>query len=92
MVVMAAGESEGKDVSVDVRHVPAEVQSEAEGDGELSGTGEGGSLAGTSLEALEKRAIRETLKLTGGNREQTAKLLGIGERTLYRKLKDYGLR
>ena len=92
IVVMAAGETEGKDVSVDVRHVPAEVQSEAEGDGELTGTGEGGSLAGTSLEALEKRAIRETLKLTGGNREQTAKLLGIGERTLYRKLKDYGLR
>ena len=64
MVVMAAGESEGKDVSVDVRHVPAEVQSEPEGDGELTGTGEGGSLAGTALEALEKRAIRETLKLT----------------------------
>jgi len=31
-------------------------------------------------------------RLTGGNREQTAKLLGIGERTLYRKLKEYGLR
>ena len=92
IVVMAAGETEGKDVSVDVRHVPAEVQSEAEGDGELTGTGAGGSLAGPSLEALEKRAIRETLKLTGGNREQTAKLLGIGERTLYRKRKDYGLR
>ena len=28
----------------------------------------------------------------GGNREQVAKLLGFGERTLYRKLKAYGLR
>ena len=32
------------------------------------------------------------LALTKGNREQTAKLLGLGERTLYRKLKEYGLR
>ena len=54
--------------------------------------GSGGSLAGTSLEQIEKRAIRETLRLTGGNREKAAQLLGIGERTLYRKLKEYGLR
>jgi two-component system response regulator HydG len=27
--------------------------------------------------------------MTNGNREDTAKLLGIGERTLYRKLKEY---
>ena len=51
-----------------------------------------GSLAGTSLEQIEKRAIRETLRLTAGNRETAAKMLGIGERTLYRKLKEYGLR
>ena len=61
------------------------------GGGGGGGTG-GGSLAGTSLEQLEKRAIRETLRLTAGNREKAAQLLGIGERTLYRKLKDYGLR
>ena len=36
--------------------------------------------------------VGETLRLTGGNREQTASLLGIGERTLYRKLKEYGLK
>jgi len=61
------------------------------GGGGGGGTG-GGSLAGTSLEQLEKRAIRETLRLTAGNREKAAQLLGIGERTLYRKLKEYGLR
>ncbi len=33
--------------------------------------------------------ILETLKLTGGNREEASRLLGIGERTLYRKLKEY---
>lgn len=62
-------------------------------DGSLSlATSGSGSLAGTSLEQIEKRAIRETLRLTGGNREKAAQLLGIGERTLYRKLKEYGLR
>jgi two-component system response regulator HydG len=45
-----------------------------------------------SLDQLEKQAIRETLRTTQGNREQAAKLLGIGERTLYRKLKEYGLK
>ena len=30
--------------------------------------------------------------MTAGNREQAAQMLGIGERTLYRKLKEYGLK
>jgi two-component system, NtrC family, response regulator HydG len=47
------------------------------------------SLIGKSLEAIERHYIIETLKLTEGNREETARLLGIGERTLYRKLKEY---
>ena len=29
--------------------------------------------------------------MVGGNREQAAEILGIGQRTLYRKIKDYGL-
>ena len=29
--------------------------------------------------------------MTGGNRQQAAEILGIGERTLYRKIKEYGL-
>ena len=48
-------------------------------------------LIGHSLEDVEKYFIAETLKLTGGNREETARMLGIGERTLYRKIKEYGL-
>ncbi|MCP4757867.1 MAG: sigma-54-dependent Fis family transcriptional regulator [Planctomycetes bacterium] len=51
-----------------------------------------GSLAGIGLERLEKEAIRQTLVMTGANREQAAEILGIGERTLYRKLKEYGLK
>jgi two-component system response regulator HydG len=31
------------------------------------------------------------LEVTGGKREEAAALLGIGERTLYRKIKEYGL-
>jgi len=52
----------------------------------------GGSLAGLSLEQIEKQAIRDALRLNHGNREETARQLGIGERTLYRKLKEYGLK
>ncbi len=48
-------------------------------------------LAGVSLNELEKQAIIDTLTKTGGNREQAAKILGIGERTLYRKIKEYHL-
>jgi two-component system response regulator HydG len=51
----------------------------------------GQSLVGHSLEEIEKYYIAETLKLTQGNREEAARLLGIGERTLYRKLKEYGI-
>ncbi|MEK6701555.1 MAG: sigma-54 dependent transcriptional regulator [Planctomycetota bacterium] len=95
MVVMAIGEErpQGSLIVLDLRHIPDEVRmgdhDEPEAREDFSPAG---SLAGTSLEQIEKRAIRETLRLTAGNREQAAKMLGIGERTLYRKLKDYGLR
>jgi two-component system response regulator HydG len=49
-------------------------------------------LAGLSLEDVERELIRHTLAFTQGNREQAAKMLGIGERTLYRKINKYGLR
>jgi DNA-binding NtrC family response regulator len=49
------------------------------------------NLVGVSIEQAEKELIRNTLKMTNSNREQAAKLLGIGERTLYRKIKEYGL-
>jgi two-component system response regulator HydG len=49
------------------------------------------ALVGRPLEEVERIFITETLKLTGGNREQAADLLKIGERTLYRKIKEYQL-
>ncbi|MEM7230173.1 MAG: sigma-54 dependent transcriptional regulator [Planctomycetota bacterium] len=81
MVVMCTEDT------IDVRDVPDEIRSDDTDD-----AGGFGSLAGVGLDRLEKEAIRQTLAMTNGNREQTAKLLGIGERTLYRKLKEYGLR
>ena len=46
---------------------------------------------GMSLAEAERKLITETLELTDGNREKAARILGIGERTLYRKLKEYEL-
>ncbi len=49
-------------------------------------------LTGMSISEAEKELIRGTLKSVNGNRQQAAKILGIGERTLYRKIKEYGLK
>ena len=46
----------------------------------------------TSMADAERRAIETALLETGGNRREAARRLGIGERTLYRKIKEYGLR
>jgi two-component system response regulator HydG len=48
-------------------------------------------MVGMTVAQLERELIRHTLKANEGNRERTSKALGIGERTLYRKLKEYGL-
>jgi two-component system response regulator HydG len=58
---------------------------------QLAGSGVPTTLAGVSLDELEKQAIVDTLAKTQGNREKAAKILGIGERTLYRKIKEYNL-
>jgi two-component system response regulator HydG len=47
------------------------------------------SLVGKRLEDVERELILATLEAVHGNRAQAAKTLGIGERTLYRKLKAY---
>ncbi len=82
MVVLAAGPR------LEVEDIPQNVaQQGAEG----AGSGGGYTLQGRSLVEVERDLISENLALFEGNREKTAKLLGIGERTLYRKIKEYGL-
>lgn len=44
-----------------------------------------------NLEELEKQQIERAIDRFAGNRRKAAKALGIGERTLYRKLKEYGI-
>ena len=48
-------------------------------------------MVGLTMAQVEKMMIERTLHATGGNREQAAKILDIGTRTLYRKIKDYEL-
>ena len=43
---------------------------------------------GSSMEEIERQAILQTLKKTGGDKELAARLLGIGLATLYRRLKE----
>lgn len=56
-----------------------------------AGGGSEGSDAVT-LHEVERRAIMQALEAAGGDRVRAAKLLGIGKTTIYRKLKEYGLK
>ena len=77
MVVMSDSEK------LDVKDIPAEIYQVRQLAGQVKG--------GVSLGDLEKQAIIDTLAKTQNNREKAAKLLGIGERTLYRKIKEYNI-
>lgn len=55
--------------------------------------GDGVEIApGMSMEDAERIHILRTLEMTRGNREEAARVLKIGERTLYRKLDKFGLK
>ncbi len=81
MVVISRGEY------LDVHDIPPEYREESKGT--VQGIGQ---IAGMKLGDVERECVRQTLILNGGNREKTAAMLNIGERTLYRKIKEYGLR
>ena len=49
------------------------------------------NLVGRPLTEVERFYIEKALEMTSGNREEAAKLLGIGERTLYRKIDKFQL-
>jgi two-component system response regulator HydG len=77
------------DGTLDVDDLPpelAEVPAPAIGAAASSGPID---LIGKTMDDIERWAIEETLKLTNNNREEAAKILGIGARTLYRKLDKY---
>ncbi|PIE55626.1 MAG: hypothetical protein CSA34_08310 [Desulfobulbus propionicus] len=47
--------------------------------------------SGLSLAAAEREHILKILDSCNGNRSRTAELLGIGRKTLYRRLTSYGV-
>jgi two-component system response regulator HydG len=84
------------DEVLDLDDLPDELAppaGEAAGEKLASAAGTDGlhQLVGKPMSEIEALFIGETLKITGGNREEAATILGIGERTLYRKIKEYGL-
>lgn len=48
-------------------------------------------ISSMTLEDTERETIKQSLERNGGRRKATAKELNISERTLYRKIKEYGL-
>jgi len=65
---------------------------ESHPEGETLATQSKSTMDGTrSLEDIEKEAILKTLEVTGGNKSETARRLGITRKTLHNKLRGYGL-
>lgn len=76
-----------EDGRLDLDDLPEELQGQPES--HVASSRE--SLIGKPLDDVEAYYIEQALKLTNGNREEAAAILGIGERTLYRKIKQYGI-
>jgi len=87
MVVLCDGDT------LDVADIPFDVHHVKRLAGEVSRTAttQPQAFLGQSLEDVERQHIAATLSMTKNNRAEAAKILKIGERTLYRKIKQYGL-
>jgi len=86
-VIMAAED----DTEIGPQHLPPDFCEEA---GEKVAPYRSPSVTirvGTTLRDAERELIRATLAQTEGNRVKTARLLGLARKTLYRKMKEYGL-
>ena len=79
LALMAGGSK-----TLDVRDVPQHIRHEA-----ASQTNEIRVPIGAAMSEVERVVIEETMKACGYNKESCARTLGIGLRTLYRKLKQY---
>jgi two-component system, NtrC family, response regulator HydG len=75
---------------LDLDDLPQELSDEPAGPAPTAQAAVAG-LVGRPLAEIERFYIEQTLLFAGGNREEAARLLGIGERTLYRKIKDFQL-
>ena len=62
-----------------------------EGSGDTPGAGAVVYRSGMTMEDMERSAIAAALLEVRGNRRKAAQMLAIGERTLYRKIKKFGM-
>ncbi len=77
---------------LDVDDLPDDISPVAVSEGDGNGPMGLDFLVGKPLNEVEKYYITRALELTGGKREEAANMLGIGERTMYRKIKEFDLR
>jgi DNA-binding NtrC family response regulator len=73
-----------KGTSITLEDLPPNVRGETGGDTVKV-------PVGATLADVEKEVIRSTLAREGGNKSRTADILGIGRKTLHRKIEEYGL-
>ena len=74
---------------IDVGDLPAEVRGGAAESGNGAARAAARAAEPRSMAEIERQAILDTLEVTGGKRAEAAQILGIGLRTLQRKLKEY---
>ncbi len=83
LVILHAGEM------VDVADLPEDLRRSAREAEMAGGNAAPGTLVGRTMEEIEREVILRTLERTAGNRTAAAEMLGIGLRTLQRKIKQY---
>lgn len=75
-----------KEAAIRPEHLPEDIQASKEDQRMMV------VALGSSLEDIEREAIRRTLAEVTNHREKAAKLLGISLRALQYKIKSYGIR
>lgn len=75
------------DDRIEGKDLPRQVRGQETGAAGLNISG----LGGIPLSQLEKEALAQTLRLCNGNKAESARRLGITEKSVYNKLKRYGL-
>ena len=83
-VILATGEY------LTEKELPRNLTAESSSEAAIS-VSSSSSLAGLSLDELEKKAIVDTLESCSGNKSEAARRLGITRATLHNKLKRYGV-